>query len=110
MDNRYALIVDCKVTQATGTGERAAVKAMAAAIRDAHQKNLDADQELRHQGNGRRTSAGWGDAARHAEPQPALWFRHRSSTLPRGVDSCTARSLKDCPNGPRLALFNCAES
>jgi hypothetical protein len=30
MDNRHALIVDCKLTQATGTGERDAAKAMAA--------------------------------------------------------------------------------
>jgi len=26
MDNRHALIVDCKITQATGTGERDAGK------------------------------------------------------------------------------------
>jgi hypothetical protein len=43
MDNRHALIVDCKVTQATGTGERDAAKAMAAAIPGAHKKTLGAD-------------------------------------------------------------------
>jgi hypothetical protein len=44
MDNRHALIVDCRVTQAVGTGERDAVKAMAAAIPSAHQKTLGADK------------------------------------------------------------------
>ena len=44
MDNRHALIVDCKVTQATGTGERDAAKAMAAAIPGAHQKTIGADK------------------------------------------------------------------
>jgi IS5 family transposase len=44
MDNRHALIVDCKVTQATGTGERDAAKAMAADRSGAHQKTLGADK------------------------------------------------------------------
>jgi hypothetical protein len=44
MDNRYALIVDCQVTQATGTGERDAAKAMAADIPGAHKKTLGADK------------------------------------------------------------------
>jgi transposase len=44
MDNRHALIVDCQVTQATGTGERDAAKAMAAAIPGAYQKTLGADK------------------------------------------------------------------
>jgi hypothetical protein len=44
MDNRHALIVDCKVTQAVGTGERDAAKDMAAAIPGAHQKTLGADK------------------------------------------------------------------
>ncbi|TWB87344.1 IS4 family transposase [Synechococcus sp. Ace-Pa] len=44
MDNRHALIVDCRVTQATGTGERDAAKAMAADIPGAHQKTLGADK------------------------------------------------------------------
>ena len=44
MDNRHALIVDCRVTQATGTGERDAAKAMAAAIPGAHQKTIGADK------------------------------------------------------------------
>jgi transposase len=53
MDNRHALIVDCKVTQAVGTGdgrrhclggERDAAKAMAAAIPGAHKKTLGADK------------------------------------------------------------------
>jgi len=44
MDNRHALIVDCKVTQATGTGERAAAKAMAANRPGAHQKTIGADK------------------------------------------------------------------
>ena len=44
MDNRHALIVDCKVTQAVGTGERDAAKAMAADIPGAHKKTLGADK------------------------------------------------------------------
>jgi hypothetical protein len=44
MDNRHALIIDCRVTQATGTGERDAAKAMAADIPGAHQKTLVADK------------------------------------------------------------------
>ena len=44
MDNRYALIVGCKVTQATGTGERDAAKAIAAGLAGAHQKTLGADK------------------------------------------------------------------
>ncbi|MBD1194670.1 IS5 family transposase [Vulcanococcus sp. Clear-D1] len=44
MDNRHALIADCRVTQAVGTGERDAAKTMAAAIPGAHQKTLGADK------------------------------------------------------------------
>ena len=44
MGNRHALIVDCRVTQAVGTGERDAAKAMAADIPGAHQKTLGADK------------------------------------------------------------------
>jgi IS5 family transposase len=44
MDNRHALIVDCRVTQAVGTGERDAAKAMAAALPGAHKKTLGADK------------------------------------------------------------------
>lgn len=40
----HALIVDCKVTQATGTGERDAAKAMATGLAGAHQKTLGADK------------------------------------------------------------------
>lgn len=44
MNNRHALIVDWKVTQATGTGERDAAKAMAADRPGAHQKTIGADK------------------------------------------------------------------
>jgi hypothetical protein len=44
MDNRHALIVDCTVTQAVGTGERDAAQEMAAAIPGAHQKTIGADK------------------------------------------------------------------
>jgi hypothetical protein len=44
MDNRHALIVDCRLTQAVGTGERDAAKAMAADIPGAHNKTLGADK------------------------------------------------------------------
>ena len=42
MDNRHALIVDCKVTQATGTGERDAAQEMAADRPGANQKTIGA--------------------------------------------------------------------
>ena len=44
MDNRHDLIVDCRVTQATGTGERDAAKEMAADLAGAHQKTIGADK------------------------------------------------------------------
>jgi transposase len=44
MDNRHDLIVDCRVTQATGTGERVAAKKMAADLSGAHQKTIGADK------------------------------------------------------------------
>ena len=44
MDNRHALIVDCQVTQAVGTGERDAAKSMAADRPGAHQKTLGTDK------------------------------------------------------------------
>ncbi len=44
MDNRHALIVDCKVRQAVSTGERDAAKAMAADLPGAHKKTLGADK------------------------------------------------------------------
>ena len=44
MDNRHALIVDCKVTQAVGTGERDAAQTKAADRPGAHQKTIGADK------------------------------------------------------------------
>ena len=44
MENRHALIVDCRVTQATGTGERDAAQQMAADLPGAHQKTVGADK------------------------------------------------------------------
>ncbi len=44
MDNPHALIVDCRVTQATGTGERDAAHEMAADRPGAHQKTIGADK------------------------------------------------------------------
>ncbi len=40
MENRHDLIFDCRVTQATGTGERDAAKEMAADLSGAHQKTI----------------------------------------------------------------------
>jgi hypothetical protein len=45
MDNHYTLIVECKLTQAVGTGERNAAKAMAAAIPGAYQQSIGADKD-----------------------------------------------------------------
>jgi hypothetical protein len=50
MDNRHALIVDCRVTQATGSGEWDAAKAMAAEIPGAHRKTLGADKNYDNKG------------------------------------------------------------
>jgi hypothetical protein len=44
MDNRHDLIVDCRVTQAVGTGERDAAQEMAADLAGAHQKTIGADK------------------------------------------------------------------
>ncbi len=44
MDNRHALIVDCCVTQATGTGERDAGKVMSADRPGAHRKTIGTDK------------------------------------------------------------------
>ena len=41
---RHDLIVDCRVTQATGTGERDAAKEMTADLAGAHQKTVGADK------------------------------------------------------------------
>jgi hypothetical protein len=45
-DNRHALIVDCRATQAVGTGERDAAEAMAADLPGAHQKTIGADKNF----------------------------------------------------------------
>ena len=42
IDNRHALVVDCRVTQADGYGEREAAKGMAADLPGAHQKTIGA--------------------------------------------------------------------
>lgn len=44
MDNRHALIVDCRVIQAVGTGDGDTAKAMAADCPGAHQKTIGADK------------------------------------------------------------------
>ena len=44
MDNRHALVVDCRVTQADGYGERDAANVMAANRPGAHQKTIGADK------------------------------------------------------------------
>jgi transposase len=44
MENRHALVVDCRVTQADGYGERDAAKEMAADLPGCHQKTIGADK------------------------------------------------------------------
>jgi IS5 family transposase len=44
MDNRHDLIVDCRVTQAVGTGEWDAAQEMPADLAGAHQKTIVADK------------------------------------------------------------------
>jgi hypothetical protein len=44
MDNRHALVVDCRVTQADGYGERDAAKEMASGLPGRHQKTIGADK------------------------------------------------------------------
>jgi hypothetical protein len=50
MDNRHALIVDCRVKQAVGAEERDAAKAMAAEPPGAHKKTLGADKNYSTKG------------------------------------------------------------
>jgi hypothetical protein len=44
MDNHHDLIVDCRGTQATDTGERDATKEMAADLSGDHQKTIATDK------------------------------------------------------------------
>jgi transposase len=44
MENRHDLVVDCRLTQADGYGEREAAKTMAAALPGRHQKTIGADK------------------------------------------------------------------
>jgi transposase len=44
MENRHALVVDCRVTQADGYGERDAAKEMAADLPGCHKKTIGADK------------------------------------------------------------------
>ncbi len=77
MDSRHALIVDSKVTQAVGTGERDAAKAMAADIPCAHKKTLGADKNYDTKGmvaELRRISVTPHVAQNH---QPSWRFRRR---------------------------------
>jgi hypothetical protein len=50
MVNRHDLIVDCRITKATGTGNRNAAKAMAANRPGAHQKTIGADKNYDTEG------------------------------------------------------------
>ena len=47
MENRHALVVDTRLTQATGTAEREAALAMVAARPGTHRITLDADKARR---------------------------------------------------------------
>jgi hypothetical protein len=82
MDNRHALIVDCKVTQATGTGERDAAKAMAADRPGAHQKTLGADKNYDTRGFVAEMRQHRRDAPRGAEHRPALVVLPSMAALP----------------------------
>ncbi len=75
MDNRHALIVDCRVTQATGTGERDSAKVMAADRAGAHQKTIGADKNY-DQGVCRRDAPHLRHTACGPEHRPLGWFRH----------------------------------
>jgi hypothetical protein len=44
MDNRHDLIVDCRVTRATDSGERDAAKEMSAELSGDHQKTIGTDK------------------------------------------------------------------
>jgi hypothetical protein len=44
MENRHALVVDCRVTQADGYGKRDAAKEMAVDLAGRHQKTIGADK------------------------------------------------------------------
>jgi transposase len=95
MDNRHALIVDCKVTQATGTGERDAAKDNGGGSSRCPPENPGCRQELRHQGLCRRDAPHRRDAPRGAEHRPHWRFCHRWSHCPprglRQVDPCPPR-------------------
>jgi len=50
MENRHALVVDCRVTLADGYGERDAAQEMAADCAGAHQKTIGADKNYNPKG------------------------------------------------------------
>ena len=96
MDNRHDLIVDCRVTQATGTGERDAAKEMAADLAGAHQKTIGADKNYDTKGFVAEMAAGR-HSARGAEHRPQRWFSDRWPHHPsRGL--C---QVDQCPPGDR---------
>ena len=115
MDNRHDLIVDCRVTQATGTGERDAAKEMAADLAGAHQKTIGADKNYDTKGFVAEMAAGR-HSARGAEHRPQRWFSDRWPHHPsRGlcqVDQCPPGGSRRCSVGSRHSAdrgsSNCA--
>jgi hypothetical protein len=75
MENRHALVVDCRVTLADGYGERDAAQEMAADCAGAHQKTVGADKNYERV-RGRDAAAGR-DAPRGAEHRPQRWLSDR---------------------------------
>ena len=81
MENRHGLVVDARVTQATGTAEREAAADMVEALTDTHRVTVGADKNYDTKGFVEKLR----DA--NATPHVAQNDTHRSSA----IDGCTTR-------------------
>ncbi len=82
MNNRHALIIDCRVTQATGTGERDAAREMAADLSGAHQKTIGADTNYDTKGFVAEMMRLCAHRTRHRTPPAAVVQRSMAAPCP----------------------------
>ena len=77
MDNRHALVVDCRVTKADGYGEREAAKSNGSGPAGCSPENDRSRQELRHQRIRRIDAAALGHSSCGTEHSSLWWLGHR---------------------------------
>jgi hypothetical protein len=96
MGNRHGLIADCRVTQATGTGERDAAKEMGVDLAGAHQKTVGADKNYDTKGLWLRCGASVSHRTWRRTPPAAVVQRSMAAPPVRGL--C---QVDQCPPGNR---------